>query len=204
MCYFLYWLIQFPFMLISPQKIRWLFVVKVSASQLMPFLIPNGPHFFSGGYSTRHLARDAHLGLCSRPLFQRALCPTHIPAGLRTELGMARCTQQCIGALQHACRQHTRFYSRFLCSTPVFPSPHGTYQCSDMPRMRERKSFGRHLEQLMFILTTYHHCIDNLSRYSLSPSHSPSQALSAWLSHQRVYLFMEIHSGTPYGETFTC
>ncbi|KAH9945441.1 NCS1 nucleoside transporter family [Epithele typhae] len=29
MCYFLYWLIQFPFMLISPQKIRWLFVVKV-------------------------------------------------------------------------------------------------------------------------------------------------------------------------------
>ena len=29
MCYFLYWLIQFPFMLVSPQKIRWLFVVKV-------------------------------------------------------------------------------------------------------------------------------------------------------------------------------
>lgn len=32
MCYFLYWLIQFPFMLISPQKIRWLFVVKVRVS----------------------------------------------------------------------------------------------------------------------------------------------------------------------------
>ncbi|TFK37655.1 cytosine-purine permease [Crucibulum laeve] len=28
MCYFLFWLIQFPFMLISPQKIRHLFVVK--------------------------------------------------------------------------------------------------------------------------------------------------------------------------------
>lgn len=28
MCYFLYWLIQFPFMLISPQSIRWLFLVK--------------------------------------------------------------------------------------------------------------------------------------------------------------------------------
>ena len=28
MCYFLYWLIQFPFMLISPQKIRWLFLAK--------------------------------------------------------------------------------------------------------------------------------------------------------------------------------
>ncbi|THH07196.1 hypothetical protein EW145_g3553 [Phellinidium pouzarii] len=28
MCYFLYWLIQFPFMFISPQKIRWLFVAK--------------------------------------------------------------------------------------------------------------------------------------------------------------------------------
>jgi nucleobase:cation symporter-1, NCS1 family len=27
-CYFLYWLIQFPFMFISPQKIRWLFLVK--------------------------------------------------------------------------------------------------------------------------------------------------------------------------------
>ncbi|KAI0027498.1 NCS1 nucleoside transporter family [Vararia minispora EC-137] len=28
MCYFLYWLIQFPFMLISPHRIRWLFVAK--------------------------------------------------------------------------------------------------------------------------------------------------------------------------------
>lgn len=28
MCYFLYWLIQFPFMFVSPQKIRWLFLVK--------------------------------------------------------------------------------------------------------------------------------------------------------------------------------
>ncbi|THG96210.1 hypothetical protein EW026_g5587 [Hermanssonia centrifuga] len=28
MCYFLYWLIQFPFMLISPQRIRWLFLLK--------------------------------------------------------------------------------------------------------------------------------------------------------------------------------
>ncbi|KZP30106.1 NCS1 nucleoside transporter family [Athelia psychrophila] len=28
MCYLLYWLVQFPFMLVSPQKIRWLFVVK--------------------------------------------------------------------------------------------------------------------------------------------------------------------------------
>ncbi|KAI0749670.1 NCS1 nucleoside transporter family [Daedaleopsis nitida] len=28
MCYFLYWLIQFPLMLVSPQKIRWLFMVK--------------------------------------------------------------------------------------------------------------------------------------------------------------------------------
>jgi len=28
MCYFLYWTIQFPFMLISPQKIRWLFLAK--------------------------------------------------------------------------------------------------------------------------------------------------------------------------------
>ncbi|KAI0297023.1 NCS1 nucleoside transporter family [Multifurca ochricompacta] len=27
-CYFIYWLIQFPFMLISPQKIRWLFLAK--------------------------------------------------------------------------------------------------------------------------------------------------------------------------------
>ena len=27
-CYFLYWLIQFPFMLVSPQKIRWLFFAK--------------------------------------------------------------------------------------------------------------------------------------------------------------------------------
>ncbi|KAI0795805.1 cytosine-purine permease [Abortiporus biennis] len=28
MCYFLYWLLQLPFMLISPQRIRWLFVAK--------------------------------------------------------------------------------------------------------------------------------------------------------------------------------
>ncbi|KAL5525044.1 hypothetical protein ACEPAF_8913 [Sanghuangporus sanghuang] len=28
LCYILYWLIQFPFMFVSPQKIRWLFVVK--------------------------------------------------------------------------------------------------------------------------------------------------------------------------------
>ena len=28
LCYFLYWLIQLPFMLISPQKIRWLFLAK--------------------------------------------------------------------------------------------------------------------------------------------------------------------------------
>ncbi|PSR98909.1 hypothetical protein PHLCEN_2v4229 [Hermanssonia centrifuga] len=28
MCYFLYWLIQFPFMFISPQRIRWLFLLK--------------------------------------------------------------------------------------------------------------------------------------------------------------------------------
>ncbi|KAG6331822.1 hypothetical protein ID866_7267 [Astraeus odoratus] len=28
LCYFLYWLIQFPFMLLSPHKIRWLFLVK--------------------------------------------------------------------------------------------------------------------------------------------------------------------------------
>jgi hypothetical protein len=29
-CYLLYWLIQFPFMLISPQKIRWLFLAKAA------------------------------------------------------------------------------------------------------------------------------------------------------------------------------
>jgi nucleobase:cation symporter-1, NCS1 family len=28
MCYFLFWLLQFPFMFLSPQQIRWLFVVK--------------------------------------------------------------------------------------------------------------------------------------------------------------------------------
>ena len=28
MCYFLYWLLQFPFMFVSPQKIRWLFAAK--------------------------------------------------------------------------------------------------------------------------------------------------------------------------------
>ncbi|GBE88557.1 Uncharacterized permease [Sparassis crispa] len=28
MCYFLYWLFQFPFMLLSPQKIRWVFVAR--------------------------------------------------------------------------------------------------------------------------------------------------------------------------------
>ena len=28
LCYFIYWTLQFPFMFISPQKIRWLFVVK--------------------------------------------------------------------------------------------------------------------------------------------------------------------------------
>jgi nucleobase:cation symporter-1, NCS1 family len=28
MCYFLYWLIQFPLMLVSPQRIRYLFVAK--------------------------------------------------------------------------------------------------------------------------------------------------------------------------------
>ena len=28
MCYFIYWSIQFPFMLVSPEKIRWLFFVK--------------------------------------------------------------------------------------------------------------------------------------------------------------------------------
>ena len=32
MCYFLYWLIQFPFMLVSPQQIRWLFLVKALIS----------------------------------------------------------------------------------------------------------------------------------------------------------------------------
>lgn len=28
LCYFIYWLVQFPFMLLSPQKLRWLFFVK--------------------------------------------------------------------------------------------------------------------------------------------------------------------------------
>ena len=28
MCYVIYWLIQFPFMFVSPQQIRWLFVAK--------------------------------------------------------------------------------------------------------------------------------------------------------------------------------
>lgn len=28
MCYFIYWAIQFPFMLVSPQKIKWLFLAK--------------------------------------------------------------------------------------------------------------------------------------------------------------------------------
>ncbi|KIM34307.1 hypothetical protein M408DRAFT_325742 [Serendipita vermifera MAFF 305830] len=28
MCYFLFWLLQFPFLLISPQKVRWLFLAK--------------------------------------------------------------------------------------------------------------------------------------------------------------------------------
>ena len=28
MCYFIYWTIQLPFMLVSPQKIRWFFLVK--------------------------------------------------------------------------------------------------------------------------------------------------------------------------------
>jgi len=28
LCYFLYWSIQFPFMFVSPQKIRWLFLAK--------------------------------------------------------------------------------------------------------------------------------------------------------------------------------
>ncbi|KIJ18168.1 hypothetical protein PAXINDRAFT_179500 [Paxillus involutus ATCC 200175] len=28
LCYFLYWLIQFPFMLLTPHKVRWLFLVK--------------------------------------------------------------------------------------------------------------------------------------------------------------------------------
>jgi nucleobase:cation symporter-1, NCS1 family len=27
-CYFIFWIIQFPFLLISPQKIRWLFMIK--------------------------------------------------------------------------------------------------------------------------------------------------------------------------------
>jgi len=30
LCFFLYWLIQFPFMFISPQKIRWLFLAKAA------------------------------------------------------------------------------------------------------------------------------------------------------------------------------
>jgi NCS1 family nucleobase:cation symporter-1 len=30
MCYFIYWVIQFPFMLVSPHRIRWLFVVKAA------------------------------------------------------------------------------------------------------------------------------------------------------------------------------
>ncbi|KAH7104535.1 NCS1 nucleoside transporter family [Auriculariales sp. MPI-PUGE-AT-0066] len=29
LCYFIYWLIQFPFLLVSPQRIRWLFLAKV-------------------------------------------------------------------------------------------------------------------------------------------------------------------------------
>lgn len=28
LCYFIYWLVQFPFMLLSPQKLRWLFLLK--------------------------------------------------------------------------------------------------------------------------------------------------------------------------------
>ena len=28
MCYFIYWVIQFPFMLVPPQKIQWLFLAK--------------------------------------------------------------------------------------------------------------------------------------------------------------------------------
>lgn len=28
LCYFIYWLIQFPFLLLSPQKVRWLFFFK--------------------------------------------------------------------------------------------------------------------------------------------------------------------------------
>jgi NCS1 family nucleobase:cation symporter-1 len=27
-CYFIFWFIQFPFLLVSPQKIRWLFAIK--------------------------------------------------------------------------------------------------------------------------------------------------------------------------------
>jgi NCS1 family nucleobase:cation symporter-1 len=30
LCYFLYWLVQLPFLLVSPQKIRWLFTLKAA------------------------------------------------------------------------------------------------------------------------------------------------------------------------------
>jgi nucleobase:cation symporter-1, NCS1 family len=30
LCYFIFWTFQFPFVLISPQKIRWLFVAKAA------------------------------------------------------------------------------------------------------------------------------------------------------------------------------
>lgn len=44
MCYFLYWLIQFPFMFVSPHQIRWLFLAKaiiVPPTWVRLDLIPN-------------------------------------------------------------------------------------------------------------------------------------------------------------------
>jgi cytosine/uracil/thiamine/allantoin permease len=50
MCYFLYWLIQLPFLLVSPHKIRWLFIVKVSVRPPQPPII----HFAYVALDTGH------------------------------------------------------------------------------------------------------------------------------------------------------
>jgi nucleobase:cation symporter-1, NCS1 family len=63
LCYFLYWLIQFPFLLVSPERIRWLFTVKaliVPAAWLAMLIwacvkVPiNSPNGFFRQSSTLH------------------------------------------------------------------------------------------------------------------------------------------------------
>ena len=112
MCYFLYWIIQFPFLLVSPQKIRWLFMVKVSPCCQFDLSRRNYFILHIGYNSSRHLDSNVDLGVYPRSLLPRIVQTAYIAGRRGTELGVAECSQQCVRTLQHIGRQYSWFYCK--------------------------------------------------------------------------------------------